>query len=235
MSGIATNLQAVKSFIKEVSHKVGSRVELLAVSKSQMPEIIRDAYAAGQHCFAENYLQEAAAKMVELDDLAIEWHFIGPVQSNKTKSIAEFFTWVQSVDREKIARRLAEARPAGMLPLNICVQVKISNEDTKSGVTPADAESLCRVVADLPTLRLRGLMAIGDPELDESGQRRQFRVMKELFDRLNASGLQMDTLSMGMTHDMHAAILEGATMVRVGTAIFGPRRHNGTTNKEDLA
>jgi PLP dependent protein len=223
MNRIASNLQAVKALISEISQDAGGQVELLAVSKTQSAEVIREAFAAGQHCFAENYLQEAQTKMAALHDLPIEWHFIGPIQSNKTKPIAESFAWAHSVDREKIARRLAEARPAGMPPLNVCVQVNISHEDTKSGVAPADAEPLCRTVAELSNLRLRGLMTIGDPRLDESGQRRQFHVMKELFDGLNDSGLQMDTLSMGMTHDMRAAILEGATMVRVGTAIFGAR------------
>lgn len=223
MNRIASNLQAVKALIAEISQVGDRQVELLAVSKAQSAEVIREVFAAGQHCFAENYLQEAQTKMAALRDLPIEWHFIGPIQSNKTKPIAESFAWAHSVDREKIARRLAEARPAGMPPLNVCVQVNISQEDTKSGVAPADAELLCRAVAELSNLRLRGLMTIGDPRLDEPGQRRQFHVMKELFDGLNDSGLQMDTLSMGMTHDMRAAILEGATMVRVGTAIFGAR------------
>ncbi|HVK55428.1 MAG TPA: YggS family pyridoxal phosphate-dependent enzyme [Burkholderiales bacterium] len=223
MNRIASNLQDVKALIEEISQDTGRQVELLAVSKAQSAEVIREAFAVGQHCFAENYLQEAQTKMAALHDLPIEWHFIGPIQSNKTKPIAESFAWAHSVDREKIARRLAEARPAGMQPLNVCVQVNISQEDTKSGVAPADAEPLCRTVAELSNLRLRGLMTIGDPRLDEPGQRRQFHVMKELFDGLNDSGLQMDTLSMGMTHDMRAAILEGATMVRVGTAIFGAR------------
>jgi len=227
MSRIATNLQAVKSHICEVLPKTAKQVELLAVSKGQVAELIRDAYLAGQHCFAENYLQEAIEKMAQLRDLPIEWHFIGPVQSNKTKPIAESFAWVQSVDREKIARRLSESRPASMPPLNVCVQINISNEATKSGVSPADAEALCNVVAGLPGLRLRGLMTIGHPELNESDQRRQFQSMKALFDHLVAAGLQIDTLSMGMSHDMDAAIFEGATMVRIGTAIFGERQPGG--------
>jgi pyridoxal phosphate enzyme (YggS family) len=235
MSRIAANLQVVKSQISKVAQAAGNRVELLAVSKTQSSEIIREAYAAGQLCFAENYLQEAQIKMAELDDLPIEWHFIGPIQTNKTRPIAESFAWVHSVDREKTARRLAEARPAGMQPLNICIQINISNEDTKSGVNPQDAEALCRTVAGFPGLSLRGLMTIGDPKLDESGQRRQFHAMKELFDRLNNAGFRLDTLSMGMTQDMGAAILEGATMVRVGTAIFGPRLEANGKNHEVVA
>jgi len=226
-------LQAELALIAEVSGKVGRKVELLAVSKTQSPEAIREAYRAGQRCFAENYLQEAITKMAELQDLPIEWHFIGPVQSNKTKPIAESFAWVHSVDREKIAHRLAEARSQEMPPLNVCVQVNISDEDTKSGVSPDDAEGLCRVITELPNLRLRGLMTIGRPELDEPHQRRQFHAMKALFDRLNHAGLQIDTLSMGMTYDMRAAILEGATIVRIGTAIFGPRPPHGDENGDE--
>jgi len=227
MSRIASNLQVVISLIDKVSHEVGGQVKLLAVSKTQSPEIIREAYAAGQHRFAENYLQEAITKMAELNDLAIEWHFIGPLQANKTKPVAESFAWVHSIDREKIARRLSEARPANLPPLNVCVQVNISDEDTKSGIAPEEAQALCETVAALPNLHLRGLMTIGRPHLNELEQRSQFHAMKVLFDQLNASGLQMDTLSMGMTDDMRAAVLEGATMVRVGSAIFGarPRGH----------
>ncbi|MES2353331.1 MAG: YggS family pyridoxal phosphate-dependent enzyme [Pseudomonadota bacterium] len=223
MSRIASNLQVVISLIEKVSLEVGGQVKLLAVSKTQSSEIIREAYAAGQHRFAENYLQEAMAKMAELNDLAIEWHFIGPLQANKTKYVSESFAWVHSIDREKIARRLAEARPSNLPPLNICVQVNISDEDTKSGVAPEEAQALCEAVAAFPNLHLRGLMTIGRPHLSEPEQRSQFHAMKALFDQLNASGLQMDTLSMGMTDDMRAAVLEGATMVRVGSAIFGAR------------
>ena len=242
MSRIVPNLQlnlhAVKSFVAEVSGQVGGRVEILAVSKTQTAQTVRAAWEAGQHAFAENYVQEAQAKMAELVDLAIEWHFIGPLQSNKTKPVAEGFAWVHTVDREKIARRLAEARPAGMVPLNVCVQVNISGEDTKSGVAPPDAETLCRVVAGLPKLRLRGLMTIARPGLDEAGQRQQFRAMKVLFEAINGAGLApdmqpMDTLSMGMSDDMRAAILEGSTMVRVGTAIFGRRLKSNPRETEN--
>jgi len=217
------NLRAVKSFVAEVAGQTGSQVAVIAVSKTQTVDAIRSAWAAGQVAFAENYLQEALEKMAQLADLPIEWHFIGPLQSNKTRAVAERFAWVHTLDREKIAQRLSEARPAGIPPLNICVQVNISGEETKHGVPPEDAEALCHAVAGLPGLSLRGLMTIGRPGLDEGSQRRQFRAMKSLFDQINGTGLAMDTLSMGMSDDMRAAILEGSTLVRVGTAIFGER------------
>lgn len=217
------NLQILMARVTALSRQVGRDVAILAVSKTQLAETVRAAWSAGQVRFAENYVQEALSKMTELADLPLEWHFIGPLQSNKTRAVAERFSWVQTVDREKIARRLAEARPATMPPLNVCVQVNISGEHTKSGVPPDEAEGLCRVVACLPKLRLRGLMVIGRPGLNLVAQRQQFRDMKVLFERINALGLAMDTLSMGMSEDMEAAIQEGATMVRVGTAIFGAR------------
>lgn len=233
MSRIAANLQmnlrAVQALVSEISGQIGSRVAILAVSKTQTPETIRAAWVAGQRCFAENYLQEALPKIAALADLPIEWHFIGPLQSNKTRAVAENFAWVHTLDREKTARRLSEARSAAMMPLNVCVQVNISDEESKSGVAPAEVETLCRQVATLPNLRLRGLMTISRPGLDEAAQRRQFRAMKALSGRINASGLLMDTLSMGMSEDLRAAILEGATMVRVGTAIFGERQRATTT------
>ena len=217
------NLQAVKSFVAEVAGRTGNRVSVIAVSKTQTADAIRCAWAAGQVAFGENYLQEALDKMAQLTDFPIEWHFIGPLQSNKTKAVAERFAWLHTLDREKIAQRLSESRSASVPPLNVCVQVNISGEETKHGVPPEDAEALCYAVAALPRLRLRGLMTIGRPGLDEGSQRRQFRAMKSLFDQINGTGLAMDTLSMGMSDDMHAAILEGSTMVRVGTAIFGER------------
>ena len=236
MSRIASNMQlnlrAVASCVADVSRQVGGRVDILAVSKAQTAQTIRAAWDAAQRAFAENYVQEAQGKMAELADLAIEWHFIGPLQSNKTKAVAESFAWVHTVDREKIARRLAAARPAAMPPLNICVQVNISGEATKNGVAPDEARTLCQVVATLPSLRLRGLMTIGHPGLDEAGQRQQFRAMKTLFDAINAAGPAMDTLSMGMSDDMRAAILEGSTMVRVGTAIFGARLNSNHRDTE---
>ncbi len=216
-------MQAVMSLVAGLAQQAGGRVDVLAVSKAQTAETIRQAWAAGQQRFAENYLKEALPKMTALADLPVEWHFIGPIQSNKTGPIAEHFSWVHSVDREKIANRLAEARPAGKAPLNVCVQVNISAEESKSGVAPEDVEALCRAVASLPNLRLRGLMTVGRAGLAEAAQRQQFRAMKALFDSLNDAGLAMDTLSMGMTDDMRGAILEGATMIRIGTAIFGER------------
>ncbi len=223
MNRIASNLQAIKREIAEVLPAIEKTVDLLAVSKGQSDSVIRDAYEAGQHLFAENYLQESLEKIERLKDLSIEWHFIGPVQSNKTKSVATFFQWVHSVDRLKIAQRLSEARMGNRSPLNICVQVNVSDEETKSGVAIDEAENLCKQVASLPALRLRGLMTIGKPELTSKEQHAQFRSMKLLFDQLNSNGLEMDTLSMGMSDDYKVAIQEGATMVRLGTAIFGKR------------
>ena len=163
-------------------------------------------------------------KIGQLSDLTIEWHFIGPVQSNKTRALAENFAWVHSVDREKIAERLSAARPPGLTPLDICLQVNVSGEATKGGVAPADACALARAVARLPHIRLRGLMALPQPERDQESQRKWFRMLREIRDRVVAEGIALDTLSMGMSDDLEAAILEGATIVRVGTAIFGPRR-----------
>lgn len=200
-------------------------VRLLAVSKGQPAEAIRQAYALGQRAFGENYVQDAVAKADELADLdGIEWHMIGPLQSNKTRIAAERFDWVQSVDRMKIAERLSAARDAQRRPLNVCVQVNISAETAKSGAAPAEAASLARAVASLPRLRLRGFMGIAEETSDIESQRRQFRILSELFQAGRADGLELDTLSMGMSGDLEAAIAEGATMVRVGTALFGPRR-----------
>ena len=209
--------------MEQASRRTGSPVTLVAVSKAQSVQAIREAYAAGQTQFAESYVQEALEKMAQLTDLAIEWHFIGPVQSNKTRALAESFAWVHSVEREKIARRLAEARPANAPPLNVCLQVNISGEATKHGVAPSEVEDLARAVRELPRLRLRGLMTIAEPGLPETETRRQFRALRELFDGLKKYGRTVDTLSMGMTQDMELAIDEGSTMVRVGTAIFGAR------------
>jgi pyridoxal phosphate enzyme (YggS family) len=200
-------------------------VRLLAVSKGQPAAAIRTAYALGQRAFGENYVQEAVAKARELDDLpGIEWHMIGPLQSNKTQLAAERFAWVQSVDRLKIAERLSAARDAQLAPQNVCVQVNISAEQSKSGVAPGDANALAHAIARLPRLVLRGFMGIAEETADVDRQHRQFRVLRELFDAARAGGLPLDTLSMGMSADLDAAIEEGATMVRVGTALFGPRR-----------
>jgi len=186
-----------------------------------------EAHAAGQRAFGENYLQEALDKIAALKDRApdIEWHFIGPIQSNKTRPIAENFAWVHSVDRLKIAQRLSEQRPAALAPLNICIQVNVSGEASKSGCAPQDLPALAHAVAALPGLRLRGLMAIPEPASSEAEQRRPLRQLRELAEQLRAEGLALDTLSMGMSADLAAAIAEGATMVRIGTAIFGERHY----------
>ena len=196
---------------------------LLAVSKTKPPEAVRAAVSVGQHAFGENHLQDAMTKVEALSGPGVSWHFIGAVQSNKTRPIAAHFDWVHSIEREKIARRLSAQRPAGREPLEVCIEVNVSGEETKSGVPPANVESLARMVRDLPGLRLRGLMAIPRPSPDIETQRIPFRQLREILDELNAKGLELDTLSMGMTGDLEAAIAEGATIVRIGTAIFGPR------------
>ena len=199
-------------------------VRLLAVSKSHPPEAIRALYGLGQRAFGENYVQEAVAKMEALSDLTeIEWHLIGPLQSNKTGTASGRFSWVHTIDRQRIADRLSALRPQDAPLLNVCIQVNISGETTKSGVPPADAVALARVVAALPRLNLRGLMGIAEPTPVTGSQRAQFRVLRSLFDACRATGLPMDTLSMGMSDDLEAAVAEGATLVRVGTALFGPR------------
>lgn len=199
-------------------------VTLCAVSKSQPAAAIRAAYAAGQTVFGENYLQEALGKQAQLQDCAIAWHFIGPIQSNKTQQIARQFDWVHSVDRLKIAQRLSDARTAELPPLNICLQVNISEEASKSGASGQELLQLALQIKQLPHLRLRGLMAIPAPQQDFAAQRDQFSQVRALFDHLNAHGLQLDTLSIGMSGDYQAAIAEGATLVRIGTAIFGARQ-----------
>jgi PLP dependent protein len=219
--------QAVASRIAAAARRAGrdpASVRLLAVSKGQPAAAIRAAYTLGQRAFGENYVQEALQKAAELDDLpGLEWHMIGPLQSNKTRVAAERFAWVQTVDRLKIAERLATARDAHLPPLDVCVQVNISAEAAKSGARPDEALSLAQAVAVLPRLRLRGLMGIAEETDDVERQRRQFRVLSELFAAARANGMPLDTLSMGMSGDLESAITEGATMVRVGTAVFGPR------------
>ena len=200
-----------------------AEVLLLAVSKTRSAAELRELANQGQYRFGENYLQEALEKMATLQDLALEWHFIGPIQSNKTRPIAEHFFWVHSVDRLKIAERLSEQRPQPLGPLNICLQVNISGETSKSGVGLNELPELAHQVAVLPRLRLRGLMAIPAPTNEEAEQRRPFRGLRLAMEQLNAQGLQLDTLSMGMSDDLEAAITEGASMVRIGTALFGPR------------
>ncbi len=195
----------------------------MAVSKTFPATAVREAAAGGQRDFGENYLQEALEKLDATADLPLIWHFIGPIQSNKTRPIAERFDWVHTVDREKIVRRLSEQRPETRGPLNVCIEVNVSGEATKSGVAPAAVPALARVVAALPRLRLRGLMAIPEPTADMDLQRQRFATLRELNESLVREGLALDTLSMGMSADLEAAIAEGATMVRVGTAIFGER------------
>jgi pyridoxal phosphate enzyme (YggS family) len=226
MGDFSSRLAAVQTRIARAAAAAGrpaEAVRLLAVSKTRPPEDVRALYAAGQRAFGENYLQEAEAKMAELGDLAIEWHHIGRIQSNKTAAIARRFQWVHGVTDEHQARRLSRQRPPGMPPLDCCIQVNVSNEATKTGVAVATLEPLAPALATLPNLRLRGLMAIPEAAAGAADQRRPFRALRELFDRLRATGLELDTLSMGMSDDLEAAILEGATIVRVGTALFGPR------------
>ncbi len=223
MSTIADNLSALAARIERAALAAGrdpASVRLLAVSKTKPASAIREAHAAGVLDVGENYLQEALAKQLELAELPLIWHFIGPIQSNKTKAIAEHFDWVHSVDRLKIAQRLSEQRPAHLAPLNICLQVNVSGEDSKSGCTPADLASLANAVAALPNLRLRGLMAIPEPSDDRASQEAAFATLRQLQHGLD---LPLDTLSMGMSHDLEAAIAQGATWVRIGTALFGAR------------
>ncbi len=230
MSIIEQNLQAVHRSIDAAAHEAGrasGSVSLLAVSKTFGPDAVLDAAQAGQLAFGENYLQEAIDKIAvvaaALPGRALEWHFIGPIQSNKTRAIAEHFDWVHTVEREKIAQRLSQQRPGSMAPLNVCLQVNISGEASKSGVAPDDLPALAQQVATLPNLRLRGLMAIPEPEVDFEQQRAAFRQLRLLYEQLQQDGLPLDTLSMGMSLDLRAAIVEGATIVRVGSAIFGSR------------
>lgn len=227
MSIIGSNLQAVRERIAIAAQAAGRSpvaVDLLAVSKTFSASAVRAAYDAGQSEFGENYVQEALEKKLELSDLPLLWHFIGPIQSNKTRVIAENFDWVHSIAREKIARRLAEARPAGHRTLNVCIQVNLSGETSKSGVAVDDLLALAQAVRALPALTLRGLMAIPEPSADPGHQRGRFAELRLLQQQLNAEGFELDTLSMGMSQDLEAAILEGATIVRVGTAIFGERK-----------
>jgi pyridoxal phosphate enzyme (YggS family) len=230
MSSISRNLQVVHDGIATAARNAGrdsDEIRLLAVSKTFGPEAVLEAAEAGQNAFGENYLQETLDKMAALralrPELRLAWHFIGPIQSNKTRPIAEHFDWVHSVEREKIAQRLSDQRSDKLPPLNICLQINISGEASKSGATLEHASELAHAVARMPRLKLRGLMAIPEPADDFEQQRLPFRRLRQLFDELRAQGLAIDTLSMGMSADMEAAIAEGSTMVRVGTAIFGKR------------
>ena len=227
MTTIASNLQAVRERIATACTSAGRSVEdvtLLAVSKTFSPGAVRKAHAAGQMAFGENYVQEALEKMADLADLPLQWHCIGPLQSNKTRPVAEHFDWVHTVDRLKIAERLAAQRPPERPPLNVCIQVNIDGGPTKAGVAPAEALALARAVAALPGLRLRGIMTIPEPAADFIAARALHARARAVFDQLNAAGLALDTLSMGMSADLEAAVAEGSTMVRVGSAIFGGRR-----------
>jgi len=227
MNTIAANLQGVISRIEKCARAAGRDprdIVLVAVTKTFGPDAIRAAHAAGQRHFGESYAQEALEKIRALADLDLVWHFIGPIQSNKTRPIAESFAWVHSVDRLKIAERLSGQRPATLPPLEVCVEVNVSGEASKAGVTPGAVGAMAAAVAQLPRLRLRGLMAIPEPTDDPALQRRRFESLRELRDRLNLDGFALDTLSMGMSDDFEAAIAAGSTMVRVGTAIFGPRQ-----------
>ena len=226
MSTIESNLQAVKARIDAAARAAGRApggIALVAVSKTFAAARVRAAHLAGQRDFGESYVQEGVQKSAELAALPLIWHFIGPIQSNKTRSIAARFAWVHSVARAKIALRLAEARPQALEALNVCVQVNVSGEASKSGVAPEGLRPLAEAVQALPRLKLRGLMAIPEPSDDIALQRRRFAGVRVLFEQLNAAGFGLDTLSMGMSQDLEAAIMEGATMVRVGTAIFGER------------
>ncbi|PRB82939.1 YggS family pyridoxal phosphate-dependent enzyme [Pseudomonas sp. MYb185] len=226
MSTIAENIANVRERILCAAHAAGrdpQSITLMAVSKTRPASAIRQAHAAGVQHIGENYLQEALSKIAELQDLPLTWHFIGPIQSNKTRAIAEHFDWVHSIDRLKIAQRLSAQRPAHLPPLNVCLQVNISDEDSKAGVPVAELDALAREVTDLPGLRLRGLMAIPAPAADSEARRRPLRALREA---MAALALPLDTLSMGMSDDLDEAIAEGATMVRIGSALFGARDYS---------
>ncbi len=228
MATIALKLQEVHAHIAQAcaaAHRSAQAVTLLCVSKTQAADAVREAFAAGERSFGENYVQEGVDKIASLADLRshITWHLIGPLQSNKTRVVAEHFDWVHSVDRLKIAQRLSEQRPTHLPPLQICLQVNISGEASKSGLMPNELLEVANAVSQLPRLQLRGLMSIPEPAESEAAQRAPHAALRELLGALNKTGLALDTLSMGMTSDMSAAILEGATVVRVGTAIFGAR------------
>ena len=226
MSTIAGNIALVEARIRAAALAVQrdvTSVHLLAVSKTKPAAALREAYAAGIRDFGENYLQEARAKQLELADLPLSWHFIGPIQSNKTRDIAEHFDWVHSIDRLKVAERLSAQRPAYLAPLQVCVQINVSGEASKSGCAPDEALALCRAVAALPGLQLRGLMAIPEPTDERAEQDAAFAKVRDLQEGLN---MGLDTLSMGMSHDLESAIAQGATWVRIGTALFGARDYS---------
>jgi pyridoxal phosphate enzyme (YggS family) len=223
MSPIAANLQAVRRRISEALQGDSRAITIVAVSKSHPPEAIRAAYEAGCRDFGESYVQEAVPKIGVLEDLGATWHFIGHLQSNKAREVAANFDWVHGVDRARIAHALAKARPPGRGPLDVCIQVNISAEATKGGVAPREAAALAAEIAAIPRLRLRGLMGMASASGDAAGRRSEFALLRGAFDELAAAGFALDTLSMGMSQDFEEALEEGATLVRVGTAIFGER------------
>jgi PLP dependent protein len=225
MSPIAANLQAVRRRISEALQGDSRAVTLVAVSKSQPPEAIRAAFAAGCRDFGESYVQEAMPKMGALTDLGAVWHFIGHLQGNKARDVSQRFDWVHGVERAKLATALGRSRPEGLADLNVCIQVNISGEATKGGVPPTQALALAREVAAVPRLRLRGLMGMASATDDTASQRKQFALLRRTFEEVVAAGIALDTLSMGMSDDYEAALAEGATMVRIGTAIFGERNN----------
>ena len=225
-TSVSANLAQVRKRILLACQAAGrspETVQLLAVSKTMPAHAVREAFAAGQLAFGENYIQEGVDKIASLADLPLEWHCIGPIQSNKTKLVAENFAWVHSIDRLKIAERLSAQRPPHLPPLQVCLQVNVDGGSNKSGVTPSELLALAQAVAKLPNLQLRGIMTIPEPAENEAAARAVHHQAKDLFDSLQAAGLSIDTLSMGMTGDLEAAIAEGSTCVRVGTAIFGQR------------
>lgn len=235
MGTIATAVQACEKRIADACMRAGratSCATLLAVSKTFPAIAVREAWEAGQRRFGESYVQEALDKMDALQDLDIEWHFIGPLQSNKTRPVAERFTWVHGIEREKIAQRLAQQRPPGLPPLNVCIQVNVSGEASKHGVPPSEALALSRQVAALPGLKLRGYMTIPEPSRDTGILQARFQVLAGLLQQARAAGLPLDTLSMGMSDDLETAIMAGSTLVRVGTAIFGVRQYDVDSMKE---
>lgn len=226
MSSIAQSLEEIRNRVTVLERRYGrtpGAVRVLAVSKTKPPEAVRAAAEIGQREFGENHVQDALTKLDALADMDLVWHFIGPIQSNKTRVIAARFHWVHSIDRAKIARRLNEQRPDDLPPLEVCIQVNLSGETSKSGVEPQQVKELAEVLSELPRLRLRGLMTLPRPCDELEDQRRPFAALRGILETLNARGLALDTLSMGMTNDMEAAIAEGATIIRIGTAIFGPR------------
>lgn len=228
MSAIVSNLQAVKTRIAEAAKAAGrlpESIELLAVSKTWPLDCVLAAAAAGQRAFGENYVPEGVDKAIATVNRDLTWHFIGPLQSNKTRLVAEHFAWVHSIERLKIAQRLSVQRPTTLPPLQVCVQINVSGEASKSGCAPDEALTLCQAIARLPGLQLRGLMAIPEASDDSAAQRAPFRQLRQIYENIRAAGLPLDTLSMGMSHDLEAAVAEGATIVRIGTAIFGERNH----------